>query len=453
MTERAVSSSNPSRPLTSAEFDDLMTICGPFQEQPRFAVAVSGGPDSVALLFLLHDWVKQRDGIFHAITIDHQLRPESGIEAAKVKEWCAQSSISHSTLIWKKDSNPKSAVHQQARIARYELLCGECKQHKINYLFLGHHADDQAETVLMRIIKGSGIDGLSGMPKSRMFDGIKILRPFLPLAKQRLVDTCHSNTWGYFNDPSNDSAAYLRGRLRQLAAPLAQEGMTTASLYELGRSAGLARAALEASTNQWLHEHATVFPLGIIHIERNAWSQLDGELQRRTLIRILLCMSGEDYAPKMASVEYLVQSLHQCDTHHQTLSGCHIVVQFGVIKFFREHACVSDNRQAAPNMVWDNRFQISIHPSLLNKDLAIVPLGDISRDALEKMGYKQVADCPALHRATLPALYVDNQLHSVPDFLPNKEAAGTSQAPVKAIFLPKRMLVIDCFDVGPVLLT
>ncbi|MBY0428284.1 MAG: hypothetical protein K2Q32_03605, partial [Alphaproteobacteria bacterium] len=222
--------------------------------------------------------------------------------------------------------------------------------------------------------------------------------------------------------------------------------------YDIGRSAGMARTVLEARTNEWLHQHATVFPLGIIHIERNAWRQLDGELQRRTLIRILLCISGEDYAPKMASLDNLVQSLHHKETLHQTLSGCHILVQFGIIKFFRELACVSDSRPADTIMQWDNRFQITIHPSLLNKALAIAPLGDISRDALEKMGYKQVADCPALHRATLPGLVVDNQLHSVPDFLPNKEAFETSQTLVKAIFLPKRMLLIDCFDVCPVLL-
>ena len=451
MSGTAVSSSKPARPLAPEDFNALMQACGPFPETPRFAIAVSGGPDSIALLFLLHDWIKHRGGVLHAITIDHQLRADSSAEASTVKEWCATKSISHTTLVWKKNNNPTSAIHQQARIARYEYLCGECKKHGIDYLFLGHHADDQAETVLMRFIKGSGIDGLAGMPKSRMFDGIKILRPFLPLSKQQLVDTCHANKWAYFNDPSNDSAAYLRGRLRQAAAPLAQEGMTTASLYELGRSAGMARAVLEAATNQWLHVHATVYPLGIIHIERNAWSQLDGELQRRTLNRILLCMSGEDYAPKMASLEHLVLSLHNKEVHHQTLSGCHIMVQFGVIKFFRELACVSDTKQAYLEIDWDKRFCITIHPSLLDKGLSIKCLGEVSRDTLEKMGHKQVADCPALHRATLPSLYVDNQLHSIPDFLPNKEAVNASQASVKAIFSPKRMLLIDCFDVGSAL--
>ena len=452
MSEAAVSGHKPQRPLRAAEFDDLMQACGPFPAQPRFAIAVSGGPDSITLLYMLHDWVLQRGGVLHAITIDHQLRDESAAEASQVKQWCADKSITHTTLVWKKDHAPKSAVHQQARIVRYELLCNECKQHNIDNLFIGQHADDQAETVLMRFIKGSGIDGLAGMPKTRSFDGVKIVRPLLPITKQRVMDTCEQHKWAFFIDPSNDSSAYLRGRLRKAAAPLANEGLTSTNLFEMGRSAGMARAALESATNQWLQQHAITHPLGIIHLEHNVWRQLDNEQQRRTLMRILLCISGEDYAPKVASVDYLIQSLHTYETLHQTLSGCHIMVQFGIIKFFRELAGVTDKRQAHNNMNWDNRFRIILHPSLLNKDLAIAPLGDISRDTLEKMGHKQVADCAALHRATLPALYVDNQLHSVPDFCSDVASLETSQALVKAIFLPKRMLLIDSFDVCPPLL-
>ncbi len=453
MSEVAVSHSNVPRPLTSAEFNSLMKACGPFPESPRFAIAVSGGPDSIALLFMLHDWVMQHGGTLHAITVDHQLRAESSDEAAQVKQWCAERSFSHATLVWEKDSNPQSAVHHQARKARYELLCHACKQQNLDYLFLGHHADDQAETVLMRIIKGSGIDGLAGMPKTRRFDGIKIIRPFLPIIKQRLVDTCMAHSWSFFHDPSNDSSAYLRGRLRQLAAPLAEEGLNTASLFELARSAGTARAALEASTNEWLQRHVTTNTLGVIQMDVRVWKSLDDEHQRRTLIRILLCMSGEDYAPKNTSLDVLIQSLNNKETLHQTLCGCHIIVQLGLIKFYRELAAAPPSMPAGPVMLWDNRFKVVIDESLLNQDLVIAPLGERSRDQLEKMGYRQVADCPALHRSTLPALYVDNQLHSVPYFGANEEAVMASQALVKAIFLPKRMLLIDCFDVCSVLLS
>jgi tRNA(Ile)-lysidine synthase len=442
-----------SRPLTATEFDSLMQGCGSFPEPPRFAVACSGGPDSIALAFLLQDWVSPRGGTLHAITIDHQLRAESGVEASQVKQWCAEKSISHTTLVWKKDSALHSAIHQQARKARYELLRHACAKHNIDVLFLGHHADDQAETVLMRFLKGSGIDGLAGMPRTRLTNGLTLVRPLLPVPKLWLEHTCEARGWNFVRDPSNDSPAYLRGRLRKLAAPLAHEGLSTATLFDTARSAGMARSTLEILTNDWLRRHAIIHPMGMVQCDRNAWKNLDADMQHRTLTRILLCMSGADYPPKTASLDVLTHSLRDKETLHHTLCGCHIIAQSGSIKFYRELAAVAPRQCAHPDMLWDNRFKLVIDASLLNKKLDIAPLGDISRDALEKMGAKQVADCAALHRASLPALYSDNQLHSIPEFVPDEASAHTSQAPVKAIFLPKRMLLVRGFDVCPPLLT
>ncbi len=453
MSGAAVPHSNTPNPLTPALFDKLMEACGAFPPSPRFAVALSGGPDSIALAYLLHDWVTARGGTLHAITVDHQLRPESGEEAAQVAKWCAAKSIAHTTLVWKKDCAPTSAVHHTARRVRYEFLTSTCQQHGIDHLFLGQHADDQAETVLMRFIKGSGIDGLAAMPRMRTLDGVKIIRPLLPVTKQRLVDTCKAHQWAFFRDPSNDSPAYLRGRLRQLAQPLAQEGLTTASLYDMARNAGMARAALEATANQWLERHAVVSPLGIIHIERKAWAALDTEMQRRTLSRILLCMSGEDYSPKYASLDHLVQSLLNKESVHQTLCGCHVIVQFGVIKFYRELACTAKAQPIETTLHWDNRFKIVVNSLLPGKHFTIAPLGELGRELIEKMGHRQVADCPALHRATLPALYVDNQLHSIPDFGVDEHTSNAPQPLVKAIFSPKRMLLVNCFEPCPVLLS
>lgn len=305
----------------------------------------------------------------------------------------------------------------------------------------------------MRFLKGSGVDGLAAMPSTRVQDGITLIRPLLPVQKHMLIATCAANGWAFVRDPSNDSAAYLRGRLRALAEPLAAEGVTTATLYDMARSAGMARAALEAQANTWLQQHAVIHPLGYIHIDFNTWRKLGDEMMRRVLIRILLCMSGEDYAPKAASTEYLVQTLLTKEAPHQTLCGCHIIVQFGLIKFYREAAALPKAMRFEDDMLWDNRFKIVTHPSklaaLLDKNVTIAALGETSREQLEKMGHKQVAECAALHRMTLPALYVDNQLHSVPGFT----ADEGGQALAKAIFLPKRMLLSQSFNTCPPLLT
>lgn len=453
MSSAAASKHGATRQLTAEDFDNLMQHCGAFGDVPRVAVAVSGGPDSIALTHLLHDWLTKRGGTLFAITIDHQLRDESASEAAQVAQWCNAKHIAHTTLKWEKEKAPSSALHQHARNARYALLMDTCRKQNIEYLFLGHHADDQAETVLMRFLKGSGVDGLAAMPSTRVQDGVTLVRPLLPVQKHILEATCATNGWAFVRDPSNDSAAYLRGRLRALAEPLAAEGMTTASLYDIARSAGMARAALEAQANEWLEQHAVVNALGYIHLDFKAWKALGDEMMRRVLIRILLCMSGEDYAPKAASTEYLVQTLLTKEAPHQTLCGCHIIVQFGMIKFYREHAAVPKPMRFEHDRLWDNRFKIVMNSkklaALLDKNVTIAALGETSREQLEKMGYKQVAECAALHRMTLPALYVDNQLHSVPDFAAD---AGT-QALAKAIFLPKRMLLSQSFNTCPVLLT
>lgn len=453
MSPAIASSQGASRRLTAEDFDNLMQYCGDLGDAPRVAVAVSGGPDSIALTHLLHQWLTKRGGTLFAITIDHQLRDESAREAAQVAQWCQAKHIAHTTLKWEKEKAPTSALHQHARNARYGLLMDACRAQNITHLFLGHHADDQAETVLMRFLKGSGVDGLAAMPSTRVQDGITLVRPLLPVQKHMLEATCAANGWAFVRDPSNDSAAYLRGRLRALAEPLAAEGVTTASLYDMARSAGMARAVLEARANEWLQQHAVIHPLGYIHIDFNAWKNSGDEMMRRALIRTLLCMSGDDYAPKSASIEYLMHNLLTKEAAHQTLCGCHINVQFGLIKFYREHAALPKAMRFEDGMLWDNRFKIVVNSAklsaLLDKNVTIAALGEASRDQLEKMGYKQVAECAALHRMTLPAIYVDNQLHSLPDFT----ADGNSQALAKAIFLPKRLLLSESFNNCPPLLT
>ncbi|NDA65006.1 MAG: tRNA lysidine(34) synthetase TilS, partial [Chitinophagia bacterium] len=337
----------------------------------------------------------QRGGSVLAITIDHQLRVESADEAAQVKTWCTQKNIPHETLRWEKETAPTSALHDQARNARYDLLIEACKKNNIDYLFLGHHADDQAETVLMRFMKGSGVDGLAAMPRLRDAQGVTLYRPLLPVSKQMLEDTCAAHGWAFVRDPSNQSLKYNRGRLRSLAAPLAAEGLTTATLYETARHAGIARAAFEIITNAWLRQHASVNLFGIITLDGTAWKKLDDEQKRRALIRALLTTSGEDYPPRNASLDTLIQNLSTHATINQTLSGCRIALQNETLHIYREEAALPTPMPLENNMLWDNRFKIICDPSLLDQDLVVAPLGNHSRNTLEKMHLKQVAEYPA----------------------------------------------------------
>ncbi len=141
-----------------------MATLGPFEATPALAVAVSGGPDSLALAMLAKAWSDARGGSLVALTVDHGLRPESTGEARQVGRWLKKRGIPQRILRWD-GPKPGSALQAEARSARYALLTGWCRARGILHLLLGHQREDQAETVLMRLERGSGPDGLAAMPR------------------------------------------------------------------------------------------------------------------------------------------------------------------------------------------------------------------------------------------------------------------------------------------------
>jgi tRNA(Ile)-lysidine synthase len=153
-------------PLTLAELAAALESIGGFEARPVLAVAVSGGPDSLALVLLAEKWARQRGGQAWALTVDHGLRPESAAEARRVAFWLAARSIAHQILVWTGDK-PASGIQEAARDARYRLLAEWCRTHGCLHLVAAHHREDQVETHLIRRRAGSGPDGLAGMSAVR----------------------------------------------------------------------------------------------------------------------------------------------------------------------------------------------------------------------------------------------------------------------------------------------
>ena len=194
-----------------------MAPLGPFEPAPRVAVAVSGGSDSLALSLLADRWARARGGTVFGLTVDHRLRPESGAEANKVRRWLAARAVSHRTLRWT-GTRPVSRVQEEARAARYALLVGWCRQARVLHLLLGHQREDQAETVLQRLVRGSGIDGLAAMAPVRLAmepdgGGVRLLRPLLSVSRDAL--TASLAFWGqpWIDDPTNRDTFHTRPRL------------------------------------------------------------------------------------------------------------------------------------------------------------------------------------------------------------------------------------------------
>jgi tRNA(Ile)-lysidine synthase len=223
----------------------IRRLFSPFEGAPGVVLAVSGGPDSVALMLIAARWRDLVDGPppIYAATVDHRLRANAAREAALAADWAAALFLPHALLAWEGEK-PKSRIQERAREARYELLFRYAATVDANYVLTAHHADDQAETILFRLLRGSGISGLAGMERISARHGMFLGRPLLDYTKADLVAYCTAKAHPYIEDPSNDDPAYARTRLRRLARLLAAEGLDRAALLRLGRRAARAEAAL-----------------------------------------------------------------------------------------------------------------------------------------------------------------------------------------------------------------
>ncbi len=221
----------------------------PLAEAKALLLAVSGGPNSTALLLMAHAWAARRGGVprLEAATVDHGLRPESADEARAVAALCEKLAVPHHTLAWQGEK-PKTRLQERAREARYALLAQCAKAVGADVIVTGHHLDDQAETALFRLMRGSGVAGLRGMSAQSAREGVTIARPLLAFPKAQLVAYCLEAGVPFAHDPSNEDPRYARTRLRALAGSLAAEGLDAAALARLARRAAQIEEALARQT-------------------------------------------------------------------------------------------------------------------------------------------------------------------------------------------------------------
>jgi tRNA(Ile)-lysidine synthase len=240
-------------PVSVAEAKSLFSGLERF---PVLVLAVSGGPDSTALMVLAARW---RHSLKHkpvliAVTVDHGLRKESSREAAAVRRLARKLGLTHRTLRWT-GRKPKTGLQQAARKARYRLLAEAARKAKATHVLTAHTRDDQAETVLIRLLRGSGVTGLAAMARISNVPGdaarqIKLVRPLLDTAKSRLIATLRAAKIPFADDPSNRDPRFTRARLRGLMPALAREGLDAGRLTLLARRLRRADRAIEAAVDR-----------------------------------------------------------------------------------------------------------------------------------------------------------------------------------------------------------
>lgn len=329
--------------------DEMGALLGP-SFPSEVGLAVSGGGDSMAMLYLAHGWARRFGVALRVVTVDHGFRAEAAAEAAMVAAECAALGWSHDTLRWSWDGTGNKM--EAAREARLRLIDGW--RGDLRHVLFAHTRDDVAEGFLMRLARGAGVDGLSAMAARRRVHGFDVVRPCLGMGRAELRHYLTVLQGRWVDDPSNDDPAYDRARMRRLLAVLQEEGLGAEVLAGAAERMGRAREALSArAAAVWESvgregENGGV-PTGEILFWRGPFEALERDTQMRLLAAALMWVSGNGLRPRVAPLEALLERL--VSGGGGTLHGCEAVVERSELRVFRELSAVVDG-----GLLWDGRW-------------------------------------------------------------------------------------------------
>lgn len=313
-------------PLGPIADGELVGLFSAIEELGAVGLAVSGGPDSTALMHLYARWRELASAPrAMVLTINHGLRPEAAAEAASVAEAARRLGFPCEILGWH-GSKPTTGIQEAARNARRRLLAEVATKHGLDAILTAHTEDDQAETLLMRLARGSGLDGLAGIPAHGEFDGVVFVRPLLGIAKARLVATLEASGDAYVSDPSNSNLIFERSRLRHAAPMLGELGLTADRLALSARRLGRARRALDAMTDRLAQDAVEVSALGVATLDLDRLVGMPEEIAVRLVQRLVAATGGDDEPASLAKLEELARWLTKADAGGRTLAQSEIKI-------------------------------------------------------------------------------------------------------------------------------
>lgn len=333
----------------TADGIDVEALFAPLDEFRKLGLAVSGGPDSLALMLLAHQFARLSDQAdrFIVYTVDHSLRPEAAEEAAFVVQQAERLGFSARTLRWEGDK-PSTGIQEAARAARYRLFAQAMEEDGAEVLLTAHHLGDQAETVLMRMAHGSGLEGLRGMDYFSEVGTLRIVRPLLsvnPLALRQIVNDAGLTPVA---DPSNSDIDYERVRWRQMMPQLAALGLDAERLGRFAERMRDADRALENLTSRAFAEVSVSEPLKTVLIDRAFLMTLPRAVAVRVIGRALGRVGGWQKPHALGSVEALTDRLIR-EKVRSTLHGCIVHSDGKIIRIGEEAGRVArPKRQKTP---------------------------------------------------------------------------------------------------------
>ncbi len=374
------------------------------------AVAVSGGPDSLALALLLKDCP-----LMTALTVDHGLRAESSHEAEYVAGLSMRAGFRHETLRWHGDK-PNANLQAEARVARYRLMADWCRENEVSYLLTAHHQEDQAETLLLRLGRGSGVYGLAAMPEISEVPGyedIALVRPLLAISKALLRNYLLNAGVEWVEDPSNLNSSFERVKVRQFLQSPPLDGYSVERLAATARRMRRSREALEFYERQWLCVSVMEREPAYCFLSYASLAAAPEDVVLRGLAAICRQFAGADYTPRMEKLERLLDAMRDDAFAGATLSGTVFKPDAEGVIICRELSSCVERSNVQDGSDWDNRFEISAIGD--TRGLEIGVLGDDGwKQAVTKWPDLRGISVPHIARLVQPGIFDAQQLRALP---------------------------------------
>lgn len=345
------------------------------------AVATSGGKDSTALTFLLNNWCKIHKISLTAITIDHNLRKESSQEAKTTAKLLAQHKISHHILKWE-GIKPKANIQNKARKARYELLTNFCKENKIEDLFVAHHKEDLAETFLINLERGSGLDGLSAIKMISTKNNIKIIRPLLNISQTQLIEYLKQKNIKWINDPSNSNEKYKRVKIRNI---IGSDNLLIDRINIAANHLRMVKNFVDKKILETQKNIVKIYDFGVTSIDIEQLFKLD-EFESMTIItQILQKTGGNIYKPRYKNLSLLIIDLQNKEFKSKTFMNCQIQLHKNHLLISKEPKIIQKiESKGNKEIIFDSRFHITLPDILILEKITIEALGKKNWQMLDK---------------------------------------------------------------------
>lgn len=443
---------DPLAPVATREFATLIDRLGPFEPEPEIAIACSGGPDSMALAVLAHEWAVSRSGQAVALIVDHGLRDGSAAEAALTRRRLNSTGIKAYILKWTGDK-PARGIQEEARRARYSLLEEWCRRRGVLHLLLAHQRDDQAETVLQRLVRASGPKGLAAMAPMRETGNVRLLRPLLSVPRRRLMATLSVRKIDSVDDPSNRNFAFERVRQRAAMPVLRTLGLTPESLTGVAQRFALERQDIESETGLALARHASVFEEGYATLPSAFLSQTGKRTVLDVLDSLICAVGGRRYPTRRERLERLYRGLENGAVGRgRTLSGCMVRSDGETILIAREPGRILPvDIEEGAEVLWDGRFRVRLKAPMKGTKPRRFRLEPLKPGFLKETGDETVSalagTLPALVRQSLPALYDRAGLVAVPHLGYPRETENGAQVMESIDFMPEKPVTQAVFSV------